>query len=78
MFGKQIGQTDELTQCMSIPSLKIFVVIDNFDLHRFQFNIDFVILGNLLCLKFSQQPRHRFAYQWLDNVKINMSNNTMV
>ena len=31
-----------------IPSLKNTVVIDNFDFHIFQFNIDFVIFGNFL------------------------------
>ena len=36
-----------------------------------KFNTYFVIFGSLLCFKLSQQLRHRFAYQWLDNVKIN-------
>ena len=47
------------------------VVIDNFALNSFQFNIDFVIFGSFLRFKCYQQPRHHFAYQWLDNVKIN-------
>ena len=31
-----------------------------------------MIDGRFLCFEFSQQPRHRFAYQWLDNLKKNM------
>ena len=31
----------------------------------------FVIFSSFLCFKFSKQPRHCFAYQWPDNVKIN-------
>ena len=57
-------------QNFGTKSLK-YVVIDNFDLHIFQFNIDFVIFGSFLRFKFSKQPLHCFAYQWLDNVKIN-------
>ena len=34
----------------SAPSLENIDVIDNFDLHVFQFNIDFVILGSFLLL----------------------------
>ena len=42
-------------------------------IEHFQFNIDFVILGSFLLSKkvFSYKPRHRFAYQWMDNLKIN-------
>ena len=56
---------------ISIPSLYNIVVIDNFDLNIFQFNIDFVIFDSFLRFIFSQQPRHRFVHQWLDNVTIN-------
>ena len=43
---------------ISIPSLQNIVVIDNL----------------VLCFKFSQQPYHRYAYQWLDKVKIKKEN----
>ena len=46
---------------------KIMLLFNDFDLHIFQFTIDFVILGSFLLFKFSKQPRHRFAYQKLDN-----------
>ena len=66
--------------------IKIGLLIDNFDLHIFQFDICFVIFGILYVFKFihddnfsvimseiklSKQPRRLFAYQWLDNVKTN-------
>ena len=54
-----------------MPWVQIIAVIDNFDLHILQFDTYFVIFGSFLRFKFSQQPRHRFAYEWLDNVKIN-------
>ena len=54
-----------------IPSPLNVVVIDNIDLHIFQFNIGFVIYGSILRFKLSKQPYHWFEYQWLDNVKIN-------
>ena len=44
------------------------IVNDDFDLNISQFKIDLVIFGRYLPLKFSQQPRHGFAYLWLDNV----------
>ena len=46
----------------SIPSLLNTFVIDVFDLHFFQFEIDSVIFGIFLRFKFSQQPCHGFAY----------------
>ena len=36
-----------------------------FDLKK---HVDIVIFGRILPFKFSQQPRHGCAYQWLDNV----------
>ena len=36
-----------------IPSLKNIAVIDNFFLHSFPFNIDFVIFGRFLWFKLS-------------------------
>ena len=44
------------------------IVIDDFDLHIFQFKINIVIFGRFLCFIFSQYPCHGFAYQWLDNI----------
>ena len=38
-------------------------------LHIFQFKIYIVIFDWFLHFKYSQQPHHLFAYQWLDNVK---------
>ena len=37
----------------------------------FNVTIDFAIFDSFLRFNFSQQPRHHFSYQWLDNVKIN-------
>ena len=54
---------------ISTPSPQHIVVIDNFDLHIFQSEIDFVIFDIFLRFKFSQHLRHRFVYQWLDNFK---------
>ena len=34
----------------------------DFDLHIFQYKIDIAFFGRFLRLKFSQQPRHDFAY----------------
>ena len=45
--------------------------MDNFDLHIFQFMIDFVIFDSFLRFQFLQQPKYCFVYQWLDNVKLN-------
>ena len=74
--SKLNGQTDShsdycaylwLVQNFNTRSSNI-VVNDDFDLNISQFKIDLVIFGRCLPLKFSQQPRHDFAYQWLDNV----------
>ena len=54
-----------------ISGLKNSFVIGNFDLHIFQFKINFVTFSRFLRVKFSQEPRHRFAYQLLDNYEIN-------
>ena len=45
------------------------VVIDDFDLHILQLKIYIVIFGRFLRFKFSQQPRHGFAFQWLEIIK---------
>ena len=75
--SKLNGQTDLhsdycahlwLVQNFNTKSSNIVVIIDGFDLNISQFKIDFVIFCRYLRLKFSQQPRHGFAYLWLDSV----------
>ena len=62
--SKLDGQTDShsvysanprVVQNFYTKSIRI-VDKDNFDLHIFQFNIDFAIFGSFLRFKFSQQP----------------------
>ena len=54
---RQIHTVIKVNTCgsciFSIPS----PVIDNFDLHIFQFNMDFVIFESFPRFSFSQQPR---------------------
>ena len=60
------------SRAISIPSHLNIVFISNFDLHIFRFNIDLEGIGSILHLKnASSLARNRFAYRWLDNVKIN-------
>ena len=40
-----LGKTEKICCNISIPSLYDNVVIDNFDLNNFQYNLDFVILA---------------------------------
>ena len=70
------GQTDSHTDTDPVGRttfrfqvFKIFL-IDDFahDLHILYFKIDIVIFSIFLCFKFSQQPRHSCAYQWLDSI----------
>ena len=51
---------------ISMPIHQNIVVIDDFDLHIFQFKIYVVIFCIFLSFIFSQQPRHGLAYQWLE------------
>ena len=71
MCEGQIEWTDGLTEIIvhtcgsckiSIPSLQNIVVIDDFDLHIFQYKIDIVILGRFLHnFKFSHVALSRFC-----------------